>query len=84
MEIPICKSLGHTCSSGSSDCCPVPCNKNVNDRGRGNRIPPLGVHRSSRVSSRHGLHPSIAFPSGIDAPKGHPWLAAQVFKLLRG
>lgn len=33
MEIPILKSLRHTCSSGNSYSCPVPCNENVNDCG---------------------------------------------------
>lgn len=73
MEIPILKSLRHTCSSGNSYSCPVPCNENVNDCGS----PGWGYAQELTC-----LHPSTA--SGIDAPKGHPRLAAQVFQLLRG
>lgn len=77
MEIPILKSLGHTCSSGNSDSCPVPCNENVNDCGWGKLIP-------GGCTELTCPHPSTALPSGIDVPKGYPQLTAQVFQLLRG
>lgn len=73
--MPVLKSLEYT---GAQDTIAlISCDEKVNDWW-GGRYHPMGVHRSAYVSSRCGSHPSTAFLSGTDAPKGHFWLAVQV------